>query len=251
MQSARFKRLVMLGVCLLLSMGFARLAPGGRPSPACIGASDCALDSLVCTFPDTTASLGPTVISDFSDGVSSDGRGPYVEGTDGVRGSSVAGHAGLGFIANTPSIKNPRKFIVNLNHPVPGGGGAPLGVITTDGIAALHAQWYRLGTAVQNLHSIPVGQTVTAAQMNVSFFIDGRWHILQMGPQPNGHCHSGINLVNGAGTSSGTIHRTSQTKWVMELPSGSLGRLFDAQDDNDHAVDKGLYYVHLRYAIGR
>jgi hypothetical protein len=101
------------------------------------------------------------------------------------------------------------------------------------------------------LQNIRVGQTVTAAQMNVTFHINGRTHLLQMGPQPNGHCHNGgTTLVNGTGTSSGTIYRASPTKWVMNLPAGSVGRLFDVENTPEHAVDKGLYHVRLHYEIG-
>jgi hypothetical protein len=147
------------------------------------------------------------------------------------------------------STKNPRTLTVNLNNPVPDGGGVPLGVIT-DRSGNLVTQWYMVGNALQNLHNIPVGQSVTAGQMNVSFRIKGHAHILQMGPQAAGHCHYRSNLVNGTGTSSGTIYRASRTKWVMDLPAGSVGRLFDINQSFEHAVDKGLYYVHLHYEIG-
>lgn len=258
MQSAR--SLAVVGLSLLISMGCVNTARSGGGMPSCTGGSNCVPDStpatvirtapesLLCTFPDSTESLGPTTISDLSDGVSSDGRGPYIQGTEGVGGSAVGNAAGLG-IRPTESTRNPRKLTVNLNNPAPGGRGVPLGIIT-DGVG-LHTQWHQVGNAVQNLHNIPVGQTVTAAQMNVVFIINGHLHILQMGPQANGHCHSGSNLVNGTGTSTGTIYRASKTKWVMNLPAGSVGRLFDLNNqDWEHAVDKGLYYVRLHYEIG-
>ncbi len=165
--------------------------------------------------------------------------------------SAVDNAARLTLYKNKEGTKNPRQLKVNLNNPVPGGGGVPLGIITDGSSNGLHTQWHKVGNALQNLNNIRVGQTVTAAQMNVTFNINGHKHLLQMGPQANGHCHVGANLVNGTGTSSGTIYRASKTKWAIDLPAGSVGRLFNI-DNNDweHAADKGLYYVHLHYEIG-
>jgi len=243
--------------------------------PSCLSATNCGpsalRDSLEfgpafptlaqqdCDDPPTLPSfIGPTVVLDFSDGVSSDGRGPYTKGTDGVLGSGVNWGAGLS-LGYSVDAAHPRRLAVNLSHPVSNGGGVPLGMITVGGNRlphwdALHTQWRPVdntSNVSQNLHDIPVGQTVTALQMNVFFYIDGRFHLLQMGPQPWGHCHSGMNLVTGAGTSSGTIYRASTTKWVMDLPAESVGRLFDLHNTAAHAVDRGLYYVHLHYEISQ
>ena len=251
MPAPRSKTLAVIGISLVMVVGCARMARTGASGelPTCSGWSDCNAGGGICTVSDTTRFAGPTVVSDLSDGVSSDGRGPYIPGTEGVLGSGVGFSGGMGIVS-------PRTLTVNLNHPVPGGGGARLGIITdaTNSVPrrwiGLGTQWKRVVDDPQNFHNIPVGQTVTAAQMNVGFHIDGRFHILQMGPQPLGHCHAGTHLVNGAGTSSGTIYRASQTKWVIDLPAGSVGRLFDLYNTTRYAVDKGLYYVRLHYEIG-
>jgi len=253
----------MLCVSLSPGAGFLGSTRSSGVLSRCIGASNCAPESsratvvrpapetLLCTFPDSANYGGPTTVSDLSDGVSSDGRGPYVMGTDGVRASVVANEAVLAFGERRDSTKKPRRFAVNRNNPVPGGGGVPRGTITDSSGSWLVTQWHTVGTAVQNLHNIPVGQSVTSAMMNVSFHINGRFYLLQMGPLANGHCWVRANTVNGTGTSSGTIYRASKTKWVMDLPAGSVGRLFDLyNEDWEHAVDKGLYYVHLHYEIG-
>jgi hypothetical protein len=161
----------------------------------------------------------------------------------------------------TDTVRNIRSFSVNLNKPVPGGGGVPLGIVSSGNPSGFVTQRRMVGNAVQNFMNIPVGQTEKAAMMHIAFYINGRFHVFQMGPQPSGHCMGVRNLVHGAGTSTGTIFRASETKWVMDLPAGSIGRLFDIQGEqsivrggrpnNEHAVDKGLYYVHLRYEIGR
>lgn len=113
---------------------------------------------------------------------------------------------------------------MNLNNPVPGGGAVPLGIVTIRGDNLLYTSWERVGNLARSLLNIPVGQTVPAGQINVSFHLNGRFHVLQMGPQPLGHCHQGTDStrVHGAGTSAGTIHRASQSKWVVDLPAGSL-----------------------------
>jgi hypothetical protein len=227
------------------------LAHGARGGglPICSGASDCAAGALVCTGEDDTATVGPTVMADYSSGVSSDGRGPYVEGTDGVRYSVVLYVAAL-HLDHNKSVKKPRAYTVNLNNPVPGGGGVPLGIITDGLDTHIETQWYTVGNTRQNMHNIAIGQTVTADQIDVGFHINGRFHILQMGPQAYGHCHATPTQVTGAGTTAGTIYRASATKWVIDLPVGSAGRLFDLYNTTQYAVDKGLYYTQLHLEIG-
>ena len=219
--------------------------------PTCSGTSDCAAGPVVCTNEDGTATVGPTVLTDDSNGVSSDGRGSYIQGTDGVNYSVVLYLVTLSLDKSSKSVKNPRKYTVNLNNPVPGGGGTSLGSITdAGGNINIEIQWYRVGDTRQNLHSIPIGQTVTANQIDVTFHINGRFHVLQMGPQPYGHCHAAPTAVFGTGTTSGTIYRASATKWVIDLPAGSVGRLFDLYNTDQYAVDKGLYYTQMHFEIG-
>jgi len=210
-----------------------------------------------CVFPNRDFD-GITIVSDRPDGVSSDGRGPYRKGEGGVWDSRAGSEGAFGI---DPTAKDARSITVNLSKPVPGGGGVPLGLITSPG--GLITQRVMVGDTVENLADIAVGQTVPTALMSASFFVNGRFHLLQMGPLANGHC-GGLgarNLVHGTGTSSGTIFRASQTKWVIDLLAGSQGRLFDMQGPLpagqwppsdarwEHAVDKGLYYVGLHYEV--
>ena len=218
--------------------------------PTCTGFNDCAAGPAICTGEDQTATVGPTVITDNAAGLSSDGHGAYVQGVDNVQASVVLTIAAMQLAQTGKSVKHPRTYTVNLNNPVAGGGGVPLGNITDGNLNHLEVQWYTVGNTRQNLHAIPVGQTVTAQQMDVSFHINGRFHILQMGPLPYGHCHSVPTAVVGTGTTSGTIYRASDTKWVIDLPAGSVGRLFDLYNTDQYAVDKGLYYTRLHFEIG-
>jgi len=226
-----------------------RLARGSG-LPTCSGASDCVAGPVVCSAEDGTALIAPTTITDAADGVSSDGRGPYIQRIDGVRHSTVVYVAGLSMAKHRKSVKNPRRYSVNLNNPVAGGGGVPLGIITDSSDMNIEAQWYRFGDARQSLHKLAIGQTVRADQVSVSFHVNGRFHVLQMGPQAYGHCLAASTQVHGTGTSLGTIYRASATKWVIDLPPGSVGRLFDLYNTTRYAVDRGLYYTQLHYEIG-
>ena len=169
----------------------AAMARGGNGGglPTCSGPSDCAAGPLVCAGEDTTSTVGPAVIADHPNGLSSDGRGAYIKGSNGVQVTDVSTVAAIGLYASK-SMKNPRTYSLNLNNPVPSGGGNPLGIITDGYDVYIETQWYTSGNARQNLHNIPVGQTVAADQIDVPVHINGRYHILQMGPQPYGHCHS-------------------------------------------------------------
>ncbi len=252
MQCTRISSIAVISIAWLI--GLASAAPTGAqagPPPACSGWSDCNPGRAVCTFESFPPYFGSTIISDASDGLSSDGRGPYVTGTDGVRYSFVVqGHLSLSF-AGPAGGGGPRTLTLNLNNPVPGSGAVPLGIVTVRGDNLLYTSWERVGNLAKSLLNIPVGQTVPAGQINVSFHLNGRFHVLQMGPQPLGHCHRGADStrVHGAGTTSGTIHRASHSEWVVDLPAGSVGRLFDASHTVQHAVDKGLYRVRLHYEI--
>ena len=257
MQSTRIGSMALLGLALLIGGGaVGAIQAQSSQLPNCTGWSNCNREPPEdphppsCRFESHPPYFGPTVVADFADGVSSDGRGPYITGADGVGVSFVAlAFAGLSLPYNPDSIKRPRTITVNLNNPVPGGGGVRLGIVSAGNDIMLYTARKLEGDLGPSLLGIPVGQTVTAAQMNVGLHINGRYHLLQMGPQPLGVCHTSINRVNGTGTSSGTIYRPSQSTWVMDLPAGSVGRLFDLSHTTQYAEDRGLYYVRLRYEI--
>jgi len=253
-----FLKWAVMAFWLLTSMPRVTDAQGGAGSgglPMCTGWSDCNDGRSFCTSnANPTAALGmPVVIADFADGVSSDGRGQYVEQFRqlpfGKMSNAVQSSAGIHLGSPPDTTKNPRTLTVNLNRPVPG-VGVPLGIITDGDDNGVYTQMLGVGDTIPNFNDIPVGQTVTAGMMTVLFHINGRFHLLQMGPQAFGHCHIPATLVNGRGTSSGTILRASPRKWVMDLPAGSIGRLFDLSHKTENAVDKGLYYVHLHYEVG-
>ena len=240
MLSLRVHTLALIGIGLLIASERTSFARGGVSEPPIV--------QQRCEFNDQTIRVGPTIVADRPDGVSSDGRGAYTSTDGGVR--MRVGRAA----AEMSIVGPPRRLVVNLRRPVPGGGGTPRGMITdgnasgADGELVLLAQWKMVGDTVQSPLGIRVGETVKAEQMNVLFHIDGRFHALQMGPLPFGKCH-GPTLVHGNGTSQGTIHRSSQTRWVMDLPTGSVGRLFDVSKGRVNAMDLGTYFVELHYEM--
>jgi hypothetical protein len=90
---------------------------------------------------------------------------------------------------------------------------------------------------------------VSAAQIAVEFRINGAVHVLQAGPQAVGHCFSDGTAIHGRGASVGTITRPDSNTWVIELPPGSVARLFDVRNQYPYAIDKGLYSTSLRLTL--
>lgn len=182
--------------------------------------------------------------------VRSDGLGPYVMGAGNVA-TIWAGYAAVMVLGAADSSRVPRRSIsVDLTHPVPGDIGRSLGVVRDDHDLEVGAQWFADSThRARSVLEIPIGATVQAAQTDVEFHIDGVVHTLQIGPQPAGHCFSDRSAVNGSGTSTGTITRTDSTTWVIDVPPGSVARLFDVHLSYPNAVNKGLYHVAFRYVL--
>jgi hypothetical protein len=199
-----------------------------------------------------TARTGQLTLTDGPNSVRSDGRGLYKNGVDNAR-VVIGTVANLEFFVQSPAPGSSlRSVAIDLDHPVPGDIGSKLGVIIADTNLELTTQWYTGADSTQhNLLDIPIGTTVQAQQMNVAFHINGVPHALQMGPQPLGHCGGDGSAMYGDGTSSGTIAHPTAGRWIIDLPVGSIGRLFDIHLLEPNAVNKGLYYVSMRYVIDK
>jgi hypothetical protein len=102
-----------------------------------------------------------------------------------------------------------------------------------------------------SLAEIPIGSSSTITQLTIDFYIKGVLHVLQIGPQPYGHCYAAGTAVYGDGTSMATVSRPDSTRWVVDLPPGSKGRLFRNAHGDASAVNLGLYYVSLRMMVQR
>lgn len=158
MRSVKSRNLALIGLTVFIGVcqvAMARSGGGGR-SAIRRGTSNYAPASVECVTPDETFFTGPTVIADLADGVSSDGRGPYIQGTDGVVQSRVANAAALS-IYSKDSVKKTRTLTVNMNYPVPGGAGVPFGIVTDEQMGSgggLHTQRYYPRDTAQNMNKL-------------------------------------------------------------------------------------------------
>lgn len=203
---------------------------------------------------------GIVTLSDSGYSVTSDGLGPYRAGVANVRVSPV--DVGAAFVLGGLARGPMRSFSVDLNHPVDGDMGVPLGVIKADG--AWHGPFMPAGTnysieisfggggnsdTTQFTGDIPVGATVRGG-IGLDLYVDGVAHVLQAGPGAwGGFCSADGSATYGDGTSMGTISHPTATSWVVDLPPGSVGRLFDIRREVKGAVNKGLYYMSLHLTI--
>lgn len=232
------------------------------------GPGGCENTGRICNLPtatpNTSASVRLVTISDSGYSVHSDGKGPYVKDSMNVVIPGVGPVAGM-LLETTPSRLPARSFFVDLDHPVPGDIGERLGIVSADG--RFPGKFNPSGTSPRNelvahantdwdekqhpLSEIPLGVSVQLDQIDLDFYINGVLHILQMGPQPYGHCQAGGTAVFGDGTTRGSFSHPDADHWVIDLPPGSVGRLFANQSGDATAVNRGLYYVSLHIVLQR
>ena len=256
----------MMQVTLLWADQYGRLASdlrlNGRVPPIpCNGdigmTSGCSTGFRICSSSSRAPGQGylpsgsTATLSDSPYSITSDGLGPYITGGRGAYVRINASQVASLEFANVPSDGSATRSIkVDLNHPVPGDIGVPLGVVASNHNLELASQWYTDSSNIaHSIRDIPIGTTVTSEQTDLGVHINGVYHVLQMGPQRYGHCFSDGSATNGAGTTRATIRRVTATEWVVDLPPGSVGRLFDIRLSAPNAVNKGLYYVSLHYVI--
>ena len=232
------------------------------------GPGGCEGSPRVCNVPPPTMTPAVRVrsvtISDSGYSIRSDGRGPYIGGVVNVSLPPVGLVAGLMF---RPVLRDvvPRFYVVDLDHPVPGKSGKPLGVIKVDGsfpgrfipsganagdefLAHANTDW---DYQQHSMADIPIGASITVTQIDLDLYIGGVMHVLQMGPQPYGHCQSSGTAIYGGGTTMGTVSHPDAEQWVVDLPRGSVGRLFENRTGDPSAADRGLYYVSLHFVVHR
>ena len=222
------------------------------PRPCTISVNGgCDSGALVCKTTVRRAVQATLTLSDASYSIRSDNRGPYANDNSADTRVLINQVGALKFGQPSPTATQPlRAVTIDLDHPVPGDIGKPRGIIRATANLELGAQWYTESDFTQHsLADIPVGSTVKASQIDVAFHIDGKAHALQMGPQPIGHCYADGSAVYGDGTTTGTITRPTATQWIVDLPVGSVGRLFDSHLREPNAVNLGLYYVSLHFVI--
>jgi hypothetical protein len=224
------------------------------------GPGGCEDSEFVCRLVGGAARGGTLTLVDSHYAVKSDGLGPYVNGSGGAA-IEAGGIVGVQLSRSSRNAKQ-RTYSVDLSHPVPGDVGVNRGIVVVDGFGRdyvpsganyqneLSAQWYsEQDTIMHSVREMPVGSTVDALQIVMDFYIDGVLHVLQAGPQPYGHCMAAGTAVHGRATSRGTITRTAANRWTVDLPAGSVARLFENRRGDPTARDKGLYFVSLRFVV--
>jgi hypothetical protein len=230
------------------------------------GPGGCENTPRICNLP-TPLTPAPVpvrsvVIIDSGYSVRSDGRGAYIRDSMNVVVRNVGLVAGLE-LEGVPRGVPARSFVVDLGHPVPGDIGKPLGVVSVDGrfpgrfnpsgtfpgnelLAHANTDW---DEKQHSLSDLPVGSSTALDQLDLDFYRNGVLHMLQMGPQPYGHCQSGGTAVFGDGTSRGTFSHPDPNHWVIDVPRGSIGRLFANPSGDAKAVNRGLYYLSLHIVL--
>jgi hypothetical protein len=201
-----------------------------------------------CTLPGVPFTSMSAVIAQGGH-LASDGRGTYVDGT---QGSTVNLHNGASLVTNDGAAvnKNSRYITFNLGNPVPGDPLAqPLGAIQ-DRRGEVRVL-YKLDPPPQPgefpiVHAISEvpddGVPVVSERTDLFVHIGGVRHLIMFGGDtwPLNICRPDLGLVFDApGTTKLSITRVGDT-YTLQAPAGSIGRLFDYTNQFAQ-VDKGLY----------
>ena len=182
--------------------------------------------------------------------LSDDDKGPYVHSRDEARVMSLGAMSIFAWAHTDQNTNRPkpdatlprvRSLVFDLSRPVPGSGSSNLGVIQ-DQLGRMHTFWKRdpEKKVIANFILTPVGETVTTDRVEMWVVVNGRQHVLQMGPWSMGEFSERAG-VSGEGTTRATISRRANDKWTISAPRGSIARLSD-YDNINKPIDKGLYY---------
>ena len=213
-----------------------------------LGASDA---SAQCKGSFPTLSLSAVIGS--GGWLSSDGRGAYVDGT---QGSTVTVHIAASLSPNwgVHAGKNARFIAFNLNSPVVGDPLAQALGVVPDDHGEVHVLNYLdpVGTdGLRLLHSIQElpddGVFYTSERTDLFVSINGVRHLLMFGGDtyPINVCNTSLGAVfAAAGTTKLQIARQGDT-YILQAPPGSIARLYD-YSNRFAPLDKGLY----RFSFG-
>jgi hypothetical protein len=156
--------------------------------------------------------------------------------------------------ADAGSTDSGRGFFLDLTQPVPGSGAVGRGVVRSPQ-ANFGAFWGQdttrrtryggiEGWVLRHSLDLPVDSAVASERVELRFFLDGRQHILQLGPWVAGQYQRQQGRLSGEGTSRATLVRTAPETWVVRAPPGSVARLWD-NGNPARPVDLGLYCFSL------
>ena len=198
-----------------------------------VSLSGCA-DVRMFREPNTTARIAPGFH------LRDDGKGAYARGVDYVD-SFFQGHGQYKWVLRpTQEVggKEVRSFYANMNDPVAGSGAVALGDVRD----------YRSQVIVfasRPLDRLAIGVPERGDKVTVHFHSRGKYYGMVFEPRPTG---TGNTLLTGAGTTASILTRTGDSTWTLELPPGSVGRLWE-DPGHDQRVDRGLYHFDLSIAV--
>ena len=181
--------------------------------------------------------------------VKPDGKGVYALGVDHTM-AMINTFANLTTnrldLARATRPKSERAIRIDLRRPVPGGGGAPMGIVV-DSNAEIHVMWKDVGAVLHSFHDIPIGTTTLSDGADLSFHSGGAFYQLRAGPEADTTCQSGSkSVIHARGSTKVSITRAAEGTWIVTAPPGSIARLWDVSHTDRYAVDKGLYYFSYR-----
>lgn len=220
--------------------------PAGTTAPTCRFMDECFAE-WSCRLPPGVPRLPASATLAAGRSISGDLKGPYVEGRD--SGNAYV-RAALNIYTTAPSVAAThavRSLRIDLSHPADS-IAASLGIIE-DHFADFHAWGPTLARegVEPTIQYLPVGLAVESALVHIDFTYQGRYYLLQLGPEALGEgCNQGGSALYGTGTTAAMVSRPRYNRYIVDAPVGSIGRLFDITNKLAGAVNKGLYYTSLR-----
>lgn len=176
-----------------------------------------------------------------------DGKGSYEDRRDGQINHQTAFNLFLG----GENSGHPRTLEFDLTQPVAGSGSVSRGLVK-DPAARFHIFYlFDQNRAIWNLREMLVGPTVLSPRTEMHVALDGKPHILQLGPWGIGDCNEAYaegGRVHGEGTTQVHLTRQSDESYSIVAPPGSIARLWDWSTPSA-PVDRGLYFFHFRASV--
>jgi hypothetical protein len=234
---------VMFAILTMSVAGSASASPPPPPAGCSKTLNDCYVGTVICT--QTVSPVWSSVSITPGHSLQNDGGGVYVNGVNSVQ-SFIQGALAL-FPTQPDAKKVARTMKIDLRYPADE-VAVPMGIIT-DGKSQINAFWEVVNSEYQSPQNMEIGQTVLSSRVVIGLHYNNKLYALQIGPDPVGSCWTGGTAVHGAGTSQASITRASANTWVLDLPAGSTGRLFDVSGTFPNAIDKGLYYLDLNLTV--
>jgi hypothetical protein len=192
-----------------------------------------------CTYTGSRIDGSATVI-DAGNSFRSDGLGDYIAGKASAQVYAQAAWNIFPFRSSTGTAL--RHLIVDLNHPVPNGGGVPRGIVSSR--AGPHSYWHLdEKNHVYGVLDIPEGTTTNSDLTAIGISPDdgGSTYILQMGSWAWDTCENSGPMET-KGSTRAVITRTGAKTWTVSAPAGSIGVLHDVHDPGK-PVPLGLYFI--------